>query len=453
MAAYDQAYRDAQFERLSEKIKDQVNRMFAGRGARFGAKDAIMARELAKLRSEIETSADDKLAQIEERKRQEAVQIEERKRQEARADAIRGEQRAEAAREQSLYDLDKADYWRRIDEGQRKSAKLAAIKLRANGMESAAREIERTYGIESEDESDIGVDGKSKNQPEEKRGFRDFSVAPAFLPKVGGITPAPALRPMTWTPRSIIAQNPGGYTPKDINPYNQALYQPRGWRNSGVVIPGLPTLQQLDTYNPEQLKWVERQVPRFRGTVDDVQFGDYVDYLQWRMRGAGAAGERDLQSRWIQSVLDANKTFGERQIKRQEDLNAQERASQEANEQPWTDLALKTLKGESWKISDPGNAPPGPADYAKLNDKPSAFNPDLFDWRTWYDTMREQGYDYGGGSSDDIGLELLNLPPEDKPGDYPGQAEDEANWRRLQNKNNRRSTLGFRQYPRSATYA
>lgn len=94
MPAYDQAYRDAQYERLKGKIEEQVGAMFAGRGADFGAHKAILADRMAKLRTEIDLNADDKLASLDETRRQETAAIDEQKRRESRQDTLTAQKEA-----------------------------------------------------------------------------------------------------------------------------------------------------------------------------------------------------------------------------------------------------------------------------------------------------------------------------------------------------------------------
>lgn len=83
MQAYSPEWVDAQYEKEKEKISQQVDQMFEGRGADFGAKRAILARELSKVRQNLETTAAERTAALDETKRQESVGLAERQRQEA----------------------------------------------------------------------------------------------------------------------------------------------------------------------------------------------------------------------------------------------------------------------------------------------------------------------------------------------------------------------------------
>jgi hypothetical protein len=104
--AYSPEWEEQEYQRLAPRIEQIVNRLFANRGAKFGAKDDILAKRLAALRSEIAIDSATKRSGLDERKRQEnrSLDIERERRSFQQGEQLRreGEARNERARQELI---------------------------------------------------------------------------------------------------------------------------------------------------------------------------------------------------------------------------------------------------------------------------------------------------------------------------------------------------------------
>ena len=393
MPAYDDAYRAAQFERLKGKIEQQINSQFAGRGFASGAKEAIMADAMAKLRTEINLNADDKMASMEETRRQEGVQISERKRQEERADAITAQKesmaRTDAARKESIDDMRYQDEKRAYESQQAKE----------NEENQFYRGLWDEY--------------MKKKGPRQFSDSDTPSVIPGVqgVPSLGGGVPVRAaatpggFRTGTGSGQSLTQGNTGGqpqrYTSKNITDDRLANTPPAEF------------MQWLGTSDPRTAALWSRTSPENRR-------------LYWLSYISGKS-TKQVSEEMNASTIQA---YNQRQ-------NQPEGQVQSNHGEGFTDSGLpKDQYGQTksnWWDGIFDSAGDGDFDKKNLGDLPPLPNP-------------PQG-DQGMGTTDDLRRDFLNQPRESRPGDYPGQNQDEQEF------DSHRSSPGYRPFGTSAPTA
>lgn len=190
--AYSPEYEDEQFNELAPKVEAAVRQMFPHtRGARFGAMQAILARRLANLRTEIMMNSAREKAKVTEQKRRDDFTLQ-------RDRETRAANQSETMRVENVKRMDEWTKQTRDDQQKRADAAVKA--------QEAKYKHQGGYEVEGEDPK-IGDRKK-------KRKFMEYGDAPdveSFMDNKS-LTARTFATPHTYNPRS---QNPS--TPPPIS--------------------------------------------------------------------------------------------------------------------------------------------------------------------------------------------------------------------------------------------